>query len=209
MKFNDFKRKVAHLPVFSSSALAALTEKPEASKVQLSLWKKRGLVQVLRKGLYVLPPEERRIEPGLFYLANQIYAPSYVSLESALSHYGLIPEFVRATTSVTARKTRRFENAFGIFSYRHVMPNGYGGFVSVKESSGLFVLMASPEKALVDFLYYNLSKISASDRKVFKASFRFQNCGDLKIRTLKGHAAVFGVSKLQKVADNFIKEMIA
>ena len=151
MKYLAFKQKIKKLPIFSTSFLGALTDQPKVLQVQLADWKKKGLVESLRKGLCVLSREERETEPSLFYLANQIYVPSYISLESALTHYGLIPEFTPVTTSVTVRNTRRFENSFGVFVYQHVSPNGFGGFVSVRESAKLTVLIALPEKPLLIF----------------------------------------------------------
>jgi len=206
MKFRDFKQKLKALPVFSTSMLGALTVQVGTLRVQLSNWKKKRLVQCLRKGLYVLSREERQIEPSLFYLANQIYMPSYVSLESALSYYGLIPEFVGATTSVTVRKTCRFENEFGIFTYQHIQPKTYHGFGSVQESEGMSILVASPEKALVDFFYLNLDRFSVSDRLIFKESFRFQNSSILEPKKLRMFAEKFGTKKLFAVVELFMKE---
>ena len=124
MRYSQFRRRVRSLPVIPTSLLGTLTPHRGTLKVQLSLWKKKGLLRPLRRGLYVLNAEDRRVEPSPFYLANQIYFPSYVSLESALAFYGFIPEFVAATTSVTTRKTCRFENEFGIFTYQHIRPEG-------------------------------------------------------------------------------------
>ena len=85
--------------------------------------------------------------------ANLIYRPSYVSLHSALSHYGMIPEFVAHTTSVSTLKTARFINELGTFDYRHIKAELFWGYRSIDSASQRKILMASPEKALLDLLY--------------------------------------------------------
>ena len=208
MKFNQFKQKINHLPVFSTSMLGSLTNDPATLKVQLSSWGKKGLVSLLRRGLYVLGAQERKINPSHFYLANQIYIPSYVSMESALAYYELIPEFVALTTSITVRKTARFENEFGIFMYQHIHAGAYGGFETLKAVDDLPVFVATPEKAVVDFIYLNLSKFGFSDTRVFTESYRFQNCGNLNRSELQKYAKRFKSKKLLTIIDLFIETCI-
>jgi hypothetical protein len=208
MKYADLKRKVQPYPLFSTSMLGVLTDQVETLKVQLCRWKRQGLVWPLRKGLYVLGPDDRRVEPTVFYLANQMFPPSYVSLESALAYYGLIPEWVSATTSVTVRKTCRFENAFGIFTYQHVRPAGFDGFQALQESACCSALVATPEKAVADFLYFNLPRLHLSDRSVFVESYRFQNCDGLNATRLRAQARRFGVNHLNRIVERFCEEML-
>lgn len=208
MTYSAFKQKLKPLPVFSTGMLGALTSQPKTLKVQISRWKKKGLVQSIRKGLYVLNAQDRQTEPSSFYLANQIFVPSYVSLESALAYYGLIPEFIAATTSVTTRKTCRFANDFGIFTYQRVLPKAFSGFETTGRPGSLSVLLATPEKAVVDFFYLNLSKFSVSDPAIFGGSYRFQNCKILKTAKLRKYAEHFGEKKLFLIVNLFIKEMI-
>lgn len=208
MKYSEFRKKIQGVPVFSTSMLGTLTDEVGTLKVQISHWKRRGLIRPLRRGLYLLNSEDRRVEPPLFYLANQIFIPSYVSLESALATYGLIPEFVAATTSVTARKTCRFENDFGLFTYQHVLPAGYGGFESVQVSKELSALVATPEKAVIDFLYLNLSSFSAQDHSIFLKSYRFQNGHGLQPKKLRAYAGQLQTKKLLAVVEGFIQEVV-
>jgi hypothetical protein len=207
MKYIEFRNKIKPFPLFTASSLGTLTQEVNTLKVQLSKWKKKGLVRPLRRGLYVLGRAERQIEPSRFYLANQMYLPSYVSLESALAFYGMIPEFVGATTSVTPRKTARFENDFGIFTYQRIEPKAYGCFESMKDSQDLTVLVALPEKALVDFFYLNLADFTPSNPEVFSESYRFQNCENLKPKNLREFAERFESKKLSGVVESFLKVM--
>ena len=208
MKYTAFKEQVRPLPLISSGTLAQLSSNAGTLKVQLSQWKKKGLISSLRKGLYVLNKHDRSVEPSSFYLANQIFIPSYVSLESALAYYGLIPEFVSSITSITVRKTCTFKNEFGVFNYRHVKPAAYTGFVSVQESQKMSVLMALPEKAVVDFMYLNLSDFDAKDEEIFEQSYRFQNCENLDSKKLKAYANYFNTRKLKDIVETFIKTVI-
>lgn len=207
MKLNQFKQRIKALPIFSSSLLSSITNDVSTLKVQLTKWKKKGLIISLRKGLYVLGDKEREIEPSNFYLANQIIIPSYISLESALSYYGLIPEFVASITSITIKKTCRFENQFGTFTYQHIKSEGFTGFDS-KKSNNLNTLIACPEKAVVDFLYLNLHKFTIKNKDVFKKSYRFQNCNDLSLRKIKYYAKILKSKKLSMISEMFIQELI-
>lgn len=208
MKYLIFKQKIKSLPVFSTGLLSSLTTNVNTLKVQMASWKKKGLIVQLRKGLYVLKKEEREIEPSLFYLANQLFIPSYVSMESALAFYGLIPEFVAHVTSITVRKTCRFKNNFGVFTYQHLQSKCYTGYRAIKDENNLNVFIAEPEKAVVDFLYLNLSKFDKFKKDIFRESYRFQNCSKLNKRKIKSASNIFDSKKLNVVCDLFVEEMI-
>lgn len=120
----------------------------------LTRWCRKGLLVKLRNEYYAFP--EYRQVPGFSrYVANRIYNPSYISLHSALSFYGMIPEEVVQLTSVTTLKTARFENDFGSFHYQNVKESLYFGYDIKMLPDGRGVLMATPEKALLDLLYLN------------------------------------------------------
>ena len=208
MKYSTFKQRIKSLPVFYAGLLSSLTEDTETRKVQLSGWKKKGLVVRLRKGVYVLGKEDRIIEPSLYYLANQIFIPSYLSLESALAFYGLIPDFVGQITSVTTRKTCEFKNEFGVFSYQHLKQKCYTGFDFLKDENNLNTLIAEPEKAIVDFLYLNLAKFSINKQDIFEESYRFQNCNQLSRKKIKIFTKLFESKKLNTVCDLFVERII-
>ena len=109
-----------------------------------------GDIVRIRPGLYAFAAPLRRGPIMREQLANQIHGPSYVSLESALSHYGLIPERVESVTSVCVGRSRVFETPFGVFSYRMLSGARYAeGMLLVLAEGGGF-MMASAEKALAD-----------------------------------------------------------
>lgn len=108
-------------------------------------------MQQVKRGLYVAGPKIASLKPDPFLLANHILGPSYVSLESALSYHGLIPEKVYEITSVTIKAKRRFSTPLGVFSYTRLpLPYYSYGIRSVEVDKQHRFLIASPEKALLD-----------------------------------------------------------
>ncbi len=110
--------------------------------------KKKEIIQV-KKGLYVLSPEFGS-PIQLKVLANLIYGPSYISMEYALSYWGLIPEKVEEITSITNKRNKTFHTPVGTFSYKYLETAKYAvGIERISDEPGAF-LMASKEKALCD-----------------------------------------------------------
>lgn len=156
MSFKDLYKSIVKLGyyVFSLDDLSMLypNEKRHNIKVMLHRWKGEGWICALKKGLYELVyPRDLNI-PDM-YIANVLYKPSYVSLETALSYYSIIPEVSMAVTSITTKPTRKFKNKHGLFTYHTVKPAAFGGYY-VEKSRGFDILIAEPEKALVDLLYF-------------------------------------------------------
>lgn len=114
------------------------------------LIKKRVIIRV-KKGLYIFGDEYRRRPYSREILANLIYGPSYISLDYALQHYGLIPERVEALTSVTTGRSHRFSTPVGLFTYRMIPLEAFRiGMDRIELDNGRAFLMATPEKALAD-----------------------------------------------------------
>jgi hypothetical protein len=157
MRYNELTVAVQG-PVFTRNDLALMGHK--VLDYQFSLWVKKGYLMRLKKGVYAFRRDKDKLRgEGIAFL---LYQPSYLSLESALAWYGFIPEIVYAYTSVSARITRTFENAFGHFIYRHVKSELFWGYVEVKTDQGPY-LLAEPEKALLDYFYLNLARINTED----------------------------------------------
>ncbi len=114
----------------------------------------------LRNGLYIL--EEK--QPPVYFLANRIYRPSYVSLETALSYYGIIPETIYSITSVTSKSTQKFDTLGMNFNYTRIKQKAFQGY-TVKKEAGHSYYIAEPEKALADYLYLvSVGKRTWNDR---------------------------------------------
>jgi predicted transcriptional regulator of viral defense system len=121
---------------------------------------KSGLFFKLRNGFYMLKDSS----PSLYLIANKLYQPSYISLEKALSYYGIIPETVYTITSITTKSTREFMTPRATFSYQRIKKSVFSGY-SPRKIEGVTVFIADPEKALADYLYFvDLGKISLNDR---------------------------------------------
>ncbi|MDO9547595.1 MAG: hypothetical protein Q7J65_01345 [Candidatus Marinimicrobia bacterium] len=114
----------------------------------------KGLIIGVKKGIYVFSEQMGRGPYSREILANMIYDPSYISLEYALAHYQLIPEHVSVITSVTLGKNRKFTTAVGHFNYRHLRNQYYYRGIQTESFDGRQYLIASPEKALIDQLYF-------------------------------------------------------
>jgi len=121
---------------------------------------KSGLFLKLRNNYYML----KDTHLPLYVIANKLYQPSYISLETALSHYGIIPETVYTVTSVTTKPTREFTTPKSAFSYQRIKKSVFTGYGPVS-IEGHVVLLAEAEKALADYLYFvDLKKTSLNDR---------------------------------------------
>jgi predicted transcriptional regulator of viral defense system len=156
MKFINVYRTLEanNLFVFSFDDLLLLY--PDETKKNLRKvmyrWKRKGWVASLKKGLYEIAYPKPLNIPD-FYVANKMYQPSYVSLETALSFYSVIPEVSMAVTSITTKPTRKYKNRHGLFLYRTVRSELFKGY-SIEENKGFLILIAEPEKAFIDYLYY-------------------------------------------------------
>lgn len=127
-------------------------EKRNSLKKLIYTWKNKKWVYTLKKGLYELIYPKDFIIPDM-HIANKLYSPSYVSLETALSNYSIIPEVSMAVTSITTKPTRRFKNKHGLFIYHTVRPEAFTGYY-VERNNNFDILIAEPEKALIDYLYF-------------------------------------------------------
>lgn len=125
-----------------------------------------GILEPVKKGLYVPGPVLHLDKPEPFLLANHIYGPSYVSLDSALSFHGFIPERVFLHSSVTPKKSRDFHTLQGNFSYTNLsLPYFAFGYISTELASKQVVLVATPEKALFDKIITTTAMILRSEKE--------------------------------------------
>ena len=179
-------------------------ESPQQVQRQLSDWTRAGKLVQLRRGLYALAEPYRSARPHDFIVANVLQPASYVSLQSALAYYGLIPEHVPVTTSITTGRPGSKETPFGRFLYRHVAPERFFGFRYHQVSQGEWAFLAAPEKALLDLVYLT----PAGDTDAYLRELRLQNLDQLDEGELSTLAARFGRPKLTRAAD-FVRQLIA
>ncbi|MCO6460247.1 MAG: hypothetical protein J5I59_02490 [Saprospiraceae bacterium] len=143
-------RNYVEVPLSHQLVSDALAEYSHPN-AKISEMVRRGFLISLRRGLYVPGPEADLPIPDLFVVANHLRGPSYISLQSALSYHGLIPERVEEITSITLLTTRDFDTPIGRFTYRHFDAPYYSfGIERVQVATNQFALIASPEKAICD-----------------------------------------------------------
>lgn len=155
------KLKSTGLVVFTPREFAGIFSVPLKRAINfISTNLDSGLFIKVRNGLYVI--KDTFISHA--YIANKLYYPSYISLETALSHYHIIPEVVYATTSVTLKISREFTTPQGTFIYQRIKKKAFTGY-GLQKIDRYNVLIAEPEKALADYLYFvDLKRVSLSDR---------------------------------------------
>lgn len=152
MLLKELEKKFSPLTAFNLNDLRKFD--PNFHRQQLRYWTKNGAIKKLAGGYYILSGEQIT-EPFLFALANRIYAPSYISLESALAYYQLIPETVLSVTSISARKTKTYKSQWGEFRYRSMKSDYIFGYTIVNHAEKNVFKIAKLEKAILDYLYLN------------------------------------------------------
>lgn len=127
---------------------------PGFDKNNLTRWVAKGYLVRLRRGWYAFPEALTRADYG-YVVAERIYRPSYISLQTAFGVYDMVPEAVAGITSVTSLKTMRFDTPLGPYSYYSLKPELMFGYKHVLTPDKRAWYLAHPEKALLDFLYLN------------------------------------------------------
>lgn len=150
MTFLEFRTKMFDLACFNIYQVYAW--QPDFDRNNLTRWAKKGYLIRLRQGCFAFPEYKSKPDYSL-YFANRIYRPSYISLHTALSFYGIIPETVVQITNVTTLKTASFTNDFGEYSYKNVKENLMFGYDLKPMADNRTIQFATAEKALLDLLY--------------------------------------------------------
>jgi hypothetical protein len=128
---------------------------------------KQGVLVLIKRAIYIPGPNLHIPGPEPFQLANHILGPSYVSMETALSYWGFIPERVFEISSATTKKSKVYKTKSGRFSYIHTpLPYYCYGIKQVILSTKQTVLMASAEKALCDKIIHTPGLILRSTKQV-------------------------------------------
>ncbi len=157
MNYLAFEKSLKEFPVFSIRDIKK--RYPDFDNRRLVEWQHKNYIQKIRREYYCFK-ERIKDEQFLFFAANKIYSPSYISMESTLAFYNLIPEGVFIITSLTTRNTASYSTPVGDFSYNHLKPTLFFGY-RLLQVNGLSIKIAEPEKVILDFLY--LKKLNSED----------------------------------------------
>ena len=202
MKFRIFEEKYGQYPFINTKTLKFEKEKSSYVSRLLSEWKKKEWIIQLKKGIYIINKKNHRQKLDTYFLANNLYTPSYISLESALSFYNIIPEAVFTITSVSTKKTQKIKNKIGTFSYNHLKTSLFFGFKTL-ELEGQNVFLATAEKALLDFVY--LHHAEAKNAQNFCENYRLQNLDTLKKNILNKYLRKIRKKRLEKIIKNILQ----
>ena len=141
-----------NIPI-NSAVLYSITDKYKFKRNKITSMAKCGDLIRLKKGLYVVPDKISRKLLSRELIANHLYGPSYISFETALVFYGLIPERVFTVRSATFKRAKRFENVIGNFEYITVPQTYYSiGICQQTVDNEYIYLIGTPEKALCDLI---------------------------------------------------------
>lgn len=192
MKLSYF-RKMMQKQVFTATEakLIAFKDSPALVNLQLHQWKVRGELLSLKRGLYVFA----NTKPDMADIARHLCSPCYFSLEYVLSLEGVLPEAAFVHTLITTRNTHQWQTPFGTFSFRTIKPGGFRGFNPL-------TLMASKEKALVDYFYLNSPHLIPKD-DFWEESRLEARTTAINFKRVFAYAKLFRSKKLETLLKSF------
>jgi len=203
MQFQPFYRIIKEIrPIFTLDDLKVVFSDQPISSRQLTRWQESGYILKLKNGVYLLEDYKNSIHP--FLIANLIYQPSYVSLESALYEYGFIPDVTQTITSVSAKKTWFADVLDNRFDYKKIKKDCFIGY-GAKKYLNYEAMMAEPEKAIIDFFYFNKSRLK-NESQIDELRFNYENLKQkVDKEQLRHYAELFSSESL----NNLINKLIA
>lgn len=150
MEFRDAIQEFNEQPI-TKQLLLDLLKGYKRPYDKISELVKQGILQLVKKGIYIPGPALKMAAPEPFLLANHLLGPSYVSMEAALAYWGWIPEKVFEISSMTIRNSRVYDTSAGRYSYTHLpLPYCSFGLQRVELTQKQIAIIAAPEKALCD-----------------------------------------------------------
>lgn len=184
---------------------------PTFDRNSLTRWTQKGLLIKLKKEWYAFPEMLQRPDFAR-YIAGRIYRPSYISLHTALSIYGMIPEAVASITSVTTLKTAHIENRFGQYAYQNVKEQMFFGYKPVALPAAAAAvnppqqawMLAFPEKALLDLLYLYPFYDNEAELEQLRLDEDYM-CNELNLERLKEYLQRIGNKSLSNRTIKLLK----
>ena len=117
-------KEIGAVPV-TTSIIESLYPGLKSSDKKVTWLEKNGYIIRLKRGLYVVNPEHSGKTLSSELIANHLYAPSYISMSTALRYYGLIPEAVFTHQSMTVKHSRSFQTPIGNYDYKYIARDSY------------------------------------------------------------------------------------
>jgi predicted transcriptional regulator of viral defense system len=197
MDFQELVRVVGDEPAFETGLLLAGDVDARDVRRQLSRWTTAGRIHQLRRGVYALAEPFQKVKAQPFVVANRLVRSSYVSCQSALAYYGLIPEYTPVVTSITTERPGAWNTALGSYRYRHIKPALFWGYRALDMGAGQQAFVATPEKALLDLIHLQ----PGGDRRAYLQELRLQNLDRLDLDELQHQARRAASPKLRRAAE--------
>jgi len=192
--------------LLTDTELSILERRPQARYAKVKRAIASGDLIHIRRGLYCLSPELRKQELDAFVLANQIYQPSFVSLESALSHYRLIPEAVYTTTSLSGRRSREFKTPVGVYSYQYSKMFSFAGVERIQSGASKdYFLIASPVRAIFDYVHVNELEWQSVAPLIESLRMEPDAIATLDVAGARELAAVYKNKSITKLAQELLR----
>ena len=197
MNFVHFKNSLRDFPVFSIADIRAAHG--AFDRRRLSEWQKKEYIKKIVKGYYLFSDIDMN-EGMLLAIANKIYKPSYISFETAMSHYRLIPESIYIITSASTKRTSLFETPMARFSYRTIKPALFFGYSLLPGG----IKMAFMEKAILDYFYINPALRTEDDFASLRIN-REEMLSRFNKERLTDYMRRFSQKRLSKRMEHFFK----
>lgn len=194
MKFTELLQIIGDEPVFETGLLLAGDVDANDVRRQLSRWTRAGNLYQLRRGLYALAPPFQKVDPHPFLIANHLVRGSYVSCQSALAHYDLIPEYVPMVTSVTTSRGGRRKTPLGTYEFRRIKIALFCDYRLIELGDKHRAFVATPEKALLDLIYL----YPGGDAPDYLRELRLQNLARLNLANMSQRADRAASPKLRR-----------
>lgn len=143
------------MPIVDYATIKSILIKNKYKRIndKISYMKQKGLLHSLKKGLFVYSSPFIKTLVSKEIIANNLYGPSYISYDYALSYHGLIPERVDEISSATTKNAKKFSNKYGVFTFKHINKKLFALGINIVTSAQGNFMIASPEKALCDKIY--------------------------------------------------------
>ena len=200
MRYINLREELKDFIVFSINDIKKIDE--TFYRARLNEWQNKGYIKKVIKGFYIFSDLEIS-ENILFLIANKIYFPSYISLESAFSYYNIIPEGVYSVTSITTRKTFKPAGSFTNSNYKKIKEEYFFGYKLIEFKSRYFKI-ASLEKSIIDYFYFNQKKDSSND--FYEMRLNTSSLSEqINLKIIKNYLEIFNKKSLTKCVNNLLE----
>ena len=144
-------KQFGNIPI-TTDVLVSILGDYRAPLQKIMMMERCGELLRIKRGLYVVSPNISGCKISMSLIANHLYPCSYVSMQTALREYGLIPEKVYTIKSTSMGRSKNITTEMGEFIYTRCNPEYYPIGVNIKNCNDYSYMIASPEKALCDLV---------------------------------------------------------